>query len=143
MCIRDRYKGKGDRKSLDNERGIFILVIERMIADKVNYNDCYETINQNMCDSQIGGRKKRSIRNHLFIFYSIINSVINGGASPIDITAFDVEKCFDGLWLKECLNDLFKLGIRDDRLALVQESNTNNKISVVTPLGKTEEVDIG
>ena len=140
--IHSIYKGKGERALLRNDRGIFILVIEKMIADKMNYNDCYKTLDDSMSDSQIGGRKNRGIRNHLFILYSIVNSVINGNAKPIDITAYDVEQCFDSLWLKECLNDLFERGINDDRLAMIYESNSNNRILVKTPLGETTTTGI-
>ena len=136
------YKGKGDRLSLDNDRGIFILSVVKMIIDKMNYNDCYDTIDSNMSDSQIGGRKNRNIRNHLFILYSIVNHVKHGGSKPIDITAYDVEKCFDSLWLRECINDLYEAGITDDRLVMTYESNKNNKVIICSPVGPTPEIEI-
>ena len=67
----------------------------------------------------------------------------HGDAKPVDITAYDVEKCFDSLWLKECINDLYDTGIKDDRLALVYESNSNNQIAINTPVGQTDRIDIG
>ena len=115
-----------------------------MIVDKITYQDCYDEIDQNMSDSQIGGRRNRNIRNNLFILYSIINNVKFGNAAPVDVTAYDVEKWFDSLWLKDCINDLHDSGIKDDRLALVYESNRNNKISINVPaVGETEPIDIG
>ena len=61
----------------------------------------------------------------------------------MDVTAYDVAQCFDSLWLKDCINDLHDSGIKDDRLALVYESNRNNKISVNVPsVGETEPIDI-
>ena len=47
-----------------------------------------------MSDSNIGSRKGKNIRNHLFIIYGIINSVINGGMAPVDIQVYDLEKVF-------------------------------------------------
>lgn len=44
------YKGKGERTSLENERGIFILNIIRMIKDKMVYNDIYDDTDQNMSE---------------------------------------------------------------------------------------------
>ena len=95
------YKGKGDRSSFESDRGIFILSVVRMILDKMNFNDLKETIDQNISDSQIGGRPNKNIRNHLFILYSITDLVKQGKAKPIDIQAYDVKKCFDALKLKE------------------------------------------
>ena len=49
-----------------------------------------------MSDSNVGGRKKRNIRDHLFIVYGVINSVV-----PVDIAVYDIAKCFDSMWLSE------------------------------------------
>ena len=70
------YKGKGDRSSLESERGIFIIQIFRMIKDKLIYNDIYKAVDKNMSESQAGGRKGRTFRENLFILYSMINSVL-------------------------------------------------------------------
>ena len=86
---------------MESDRGIFILSVVRMILDKMNFNDLKETIDQNISDSQIGGRPNKNIRNHLFILYSITDLVKQGKAKPIDIQAYDVKKCFDALKLKE------------------------------------------
>ena len=67
------YKGKGERSSLENDRGIFILSILRMIKDRLIYNDIYKKVDKSMLDSQVGGRSKRSIRDHLFVINGILN----------------------------------------------------------------------
>ena len=92
------YKGKNSRLDLNNERGIFILSILRTIKEKLIYKDIYETVDKNMSDSQVGGRKKRSIRNNLFILYSIMHDA-RASKKIIDVNFYDVEKCFDSLWL--------------------------------------------
>ena len=73
------WKGKGRKDNLENERGIFILNILRMIKDKLIHNDIREILQ--MSDSQVGARKDFSIRNHLFIIYSCLNSA-NHNESP-------------------------------------------------------------
>ena len=70
-------KKKGDRSSLDNDRGIFCVNKIRSILDKLIYNDYYDTIDHNMSCSNIGGRKNRNIRDHIFIINGIMNDVIN------------------------------------------------------------------
>ena len=143
MCnITSLYKGKGERSSLENERGIFILPILRMIKDRLIYNDIYDTVDRNMSDSQVGGRTKRSIRDHLFVLHSVINSVIEKELPCIDLQFFDVKSCFDSLWTEECCNDLFEAGIKDDKLAMVYMGNMENKVAISTPLGLSDRVSI-
>ena len=74
--ITSLYKNKGSRSDLENDRGIFILTVLRKILDKLLYNDNYDSIDQNMSESNIGARKRRNIRDHLFVIYGIINSVL-------------------------------------------------------------------
>ena len=52
-----------------------------------------------MSDSNIGARKDRNIRNHLFMVYVAIISVLNGKDSCMDIQIYDAEKYFDAIWL--------------------------------------------
>ena len=53
-----------------------------MILDSLIYQEKYPLIDSQMSNSNIGARKHRNIRDHLFIVYAIINSVINGNAEP-------------------------------------------------------------
>ena len=109
------------------------------------YFDNIEDIDDNMSDSNIGGRKKRNIKNHLFMLYGIINSVVNGDEDCVDIRIYDIKKAFDGLWLEDCLNDIYDTvpdSNKNDRLALLYESNTKNLIAVNTAVGMTERVNI-
>ena len=43
-----------------------------------------------MTDSQIGARKNKSVRNHIFILNSIFSDVLSsGGKTPIDLNIMD------------------------------------------------------
>ena len=70
--ITSLYKKKGGKANLDNDRGIFNVVKIRSILDRLIYNDQYNTIDSNMSSSNIGGRKKRNIRDHLFVIDVIL-----------------------------------------------------------------------
>ena len=83
------YKSSGSRHDLESDRGIFSLSIWRKIIDKIIYQEKFPLIDKNMTDSNIGARKKRNIRNHLFILYGIINSVLKG-ESCVDIQIYDL-----------------------------------------------------
>ena len=130
------WKGKGAKDDLENERGIFILNILRMIKDRLIHNDIKKVLQ--MSDSQVGARNEYSIRNHLFIIYSCLNSANHNESPPIDKHMYDLTKCFDGLWLEECCNNLYEAGVTDDKLALIYEGNCINKVAVRTPSGLTE-----
>ena len=106
------WKGKGAKNDIENERGIFILNVLRMIKDKLIHNDIKKVIS--MSDSQVGARNDFSFRNHLFIIYSCLNSANQNESPPIDLHMYDLTKCFDGLWLEECCNNLFEAGVTDD-----------------------------
>ena len=137
------YKGKGEKVDLENDRGIFIVSVLRSIFMKLLYNDNYDILEQNMSDSNIGARKGKSVRNHIFIVNGVIHDVLaNKKANPIDNEVLDYKQCFDSLWLEECMNDLFEGGIDDDNLALIYEANRNINVAVNTPNGLTARDNI-
>ena len=139
VCI---YKGNGSKLDLQNERGIFIINVLKSIFMKMVWKDIYDTLDENMSDSNIGGRKSKGIRNHILIVNGIINQVINGRACPIDIEIIDYRQCFDSMWLSESLNDLYESGIQNDNLAIIAAANAKNFVAVKTPAGLTSRVTI-
>ena len=118
------------------------MSVFRNILDKLIFNDEYETIDRNLTDSNVGGRKGRGIRDNLFVINAITNSVKNGNEDACDIQVFDVEKCFDSLWVQECVNTLYEKGLTNDKLVLLYEETKNAKIAIKTPNGTTERRDI-
>ena len=98
-----------------------------------------------MVGSNIGARRNKNIRDHLFIIHGVINSVVNGQEACIDVQVYDLEQAFDALWLEDTLNDLYDClpdHARDDKLALVYKTNTTNLVAVNTSAGQTERVAI-
>jgi hypothetical protein len=139
------FKNKGSRMDLKNDRGIFILTVLKKMLDKFTYFDNYEQIDENMSDSNVGARRNRNIKDHLIVIYGVINSVIKGNEECIDIQIYDLEQAFDSLWLEDCLNDIYDtlpMENRNDKLALIHESNQVNKVAVRTAAGLTEQINI-
>ena len=136
------YKGRGERMSLESDRGIFIVNLFRNILMKMVYKDKYLTVDSSMSDSNVGARKKKSIRNHIFIVNGVINEALRNKSKCIDIQIMDYRQCFDSMWLKECVNDLYDSGITDDNLGLIFEANRLNKVAVNTPAGLTTREDV-
>ena len=131
------YKNKGELSDLINERGIFNLVTIRTILDKLIYQDNYEKINSNMSDSNIGARKQRNIRDHLFVLNGVINNVIKNKQESIDILIYDISQCFDSMWYRKTMTDLFDVEVQNDHYALLCELNKKSLISIKTPVGIT------
>ena len=132
------YKNKGDRGDLEFDRGVFGVMKIRSIIDKLAYNDYYETVDKNMSDSNVGGRANRNISDNLFVVYAIRNEALKKNIS-VDLHLMDLSKCFDIMWRKETMNDLYDLGVQDDKFVLVSKMNEECKVTVKTPVGVTEE----
>ena len=131
------YKGKGSKMDLKNDRGIFIMNIFKSIMMKIIYNEEYDVIEMHMSDSNIGARKHKNIRNHIFVLNGIINEAIKKDKA-VDIQILDYRQCFDSMWLEDCINDMFDYGVKSPNLALIYEANKVNKVAVMTPNGLTE-----
>ena len=110
--------------------------------DRLIYNDEYPEIDDNLRDSNVGARKGQNIRENKFVLNAINNSVINGTEEPVDVELFDVEKCFDALWMEETINDVYDAGLTNDKLVLLFLENQHAKIAIKTPSGKSERVSI-
>ena len=90
------YKGKCEFTDLESERGIFIVTIIRTILMKIIYADKYKVIDNSMSDSNIGARKRKNIRNHIFVVNSILHDVLSSRSKePIDIMVLDFKQMFD------------------------------------------------
>ena len=68
--------------------------------------------------------------------------MINGNEDAIDVQLFDIDKCFDSLWLQECINDLYKNGLTNDKLPLLFMENNNANIAVKTSTGLSKRKSI-
>jgi hypothetical protein len=141
--ITSLYKGKGEKIDLENERGIFIVTVFRSILMKLIYNDKYSIIDSNMSDSNVGARRKKNIRNHIFVINGIIFDVLSSKKKKaIDIQIMDYKQCFDSMWLEETMNDMFEAGVVDDQLALIYEANRNVKVAVKTQHGLSDRITL-
>ena len=107
------------------------------------YLDKYSCLDDSMSDAQVGGRKGRSVRNHIWVLNAVICDILSKKSkTPIDLQIFDYKECFDSLWLEECLNDLYNGGIQDDKFSLLYKMNTHVNVAIRTPVGKSKRGDI-
>ena len=143
LCnVTNAYKNKGDRASFDSYRGLFRTPVLRNILDKLLYIDLYEMIDGSLTDCNVGSRKRRNIRDNLFVVNAIMNESKELNEEACDICVYDVKKCHDSLWLHECINDLWEAGVTNDKLALFFLENESAQIAVRTASETTERVTI-
>ena len=139
------HKKNMPKYSLNSDRGIFTQSIFKKIIDLLIYHDKYSLLDNAMTDSNIGARKGRNIRNHLFLIYGVINSVLKSESSCVDIQIYDIVKAFDALWLADCMNDLWDTlphSAQDDKLGLLFHMSKKNRVAVNTSVGQTDRVTI-
>ena len=74
---------------------------------------------------------------NLFILRGIINHA-NYLGKELWLTFYDTEKCFDSLWLEDCINSLWDLDVKDDILCLIYLMNIKATVTIKTPLGDTD-----
>ena len=133
------WKKKGDILKLENYRGIFLVSLFKTITMKLLYLRNYETIDTNMSESNVGGRKGRNCRDHIFVVNGIIQDALSSKSSKgIDLFICDYRTMFDGLDVKTTLNDLYDNGVQDDNFALIYKLYQNSHVSIKTPVGATQ-----
>ena len=136
--VTNLYKNKGMKQKFDSYRGIFRTPILRNILDKLIYDEEYNNIDDNLTNCNVGSRKGRNVRDNLFVINAIMNQSKQNTKEAADIGVYDVYKCFDSLWLEECVNDLYEAGFKNDKLNLIYLSNKTARIVVKTSSGVSE-----
>ena len=102
----------GSKFDLKNERGIFKLSILRSILLRVIYNRKYDIIDSNMSESNIGARKGKGCRNHIWVINGI-NHEQNSSMkhAQLVIQSFDFTQMFDSMSLDITISDLYDNGL--------------------------------
>ena len=137
VLIKSIYKGKGDRKSMDFKRGLFLTNIVSKVAEKVIKNRNKETIDGSLTPFQCGGVRHRGIQDNKFVFNTIIEEFRKKKIN-LHILFADLEKCFDKLWLKDSIKELAKTGMPLSEVLYVYLMNRFVQAYVLTPIGRTE-----
>ena len=105
--------------------------------ERLLYNDEYSNIDSNLTDANVGARQKRNIRDNIFVLNAVMNETIQRTKEPVDITVYVVEKCFDALWVQECINDVYKAGLQNNKLNILYLMNQHAEVVIKTSSGNT------
>ena len=98
---------KGSVLETDNKRGLFITDILSKMYEKVEKNRNQENIVEYVSDLQTGGTKERAAADNFIILSEVIRRKKKLGKKCY-LMFGDAVKCFDKLWLKDSLVELYK-----------------------------------
>ena len=134
-------KKKGSFKKLNNYRGMFIVSILSIIVEKPLKNRITPILKQHMSNFQNGGSKRKGVVDNVFILRALFDHAkyLN---KELWLTFCDIEKCFDSLWLEDCINSLWKNGVKDDTLSLIYYLKEKANVVVKTPFGETDQLSV-
>ena len=102
-------------------------------------NKLSDTLQENISKFQNGSMKGKGVVDSLFIIRGIINHAKYLG-KELWLTFYDNKKYFDSLWLEDCINSLWDMGVRNDILSLIYLMNKEARVTVKTPLGDTDAI---
>ena len=139
--IKSIYKNKGKKDEMKNQRGIFITSNMSKLFEKVIKERNREKLEKKITRFQNVAMKGRGARDNLMILQAIMDYNRQIG-NNVYILITDAVKCFDKLWLEDCCNSLYEIGMEVNEIQVIEELNTNIKAKIDTPYGMTEEIKI-
>ena len=138
--VKSIYKGGVKENIQENQRGIFLVnTVSKIYESALKIQD--ENKNENMSQMQTAGRKQRSTVDNLIILNSIIENQRQNKNKTYLFFA-DAKKCFDKLWLKDCLIEMYYLGYRLGAIRSLYDINKASNIVVDTPVGKISSITV-
>ena len=73
---------------------------------------------------------------------SVIHETVTTKAHPIDIAILDYKQAYDSMSLEVTMNDLYDIGVTDNKLNLINACDNEAKVAIKTPVGLTERVSV-
>ena len=129
--------------NLSLERGIFLVPKLRGLLSKLVYNSIIGQIEEKLSPFNIGARKNKSPRDHLFVVYAVVNETLRGKhGCCTDFVFSDVTDCFNALWVEKTIIDLHENGVKNNLLNLLFELSKTANIAIKTPVGISEKETI-
>ena len=129
-----RKKGNQDKLS-ESQRGLFMVNVVSKFYERVKKTQ-NEKIHKNMNQMQCAGRTQRSAMDNI-----IMSAIVEKRRTErlnTDLFFADVAKCFDKLWLKDCLIELKTLGHKHSDVKILYEMSERSVVTINTPFGALE-----
>ena len=126
---------------MKEKRGLFLTNIISKCVEKVLFKRREKALKENISPFQNGGTQGRAIQDNLFIKNHIIHKYKKEKKNLYLLYA-DIEKCFDNLWLKDCILELVRSGTPVEEAMFIYKMNQNIQATVRTPVGETEPIKL-
>ena len=124
---------------MKDKRGLFLTNIISKCVEKILFKRREKELKENISPFQNGGMQERAIQDNLFIKNHIIHKYKKENKNLYLLYA-DIEKCFDNLWLKDCIIELVRSGTPVEEAMFIYKMNQNIEATVRTPVGETEPI---
>ena len=131
------FKGKGDRESLNCQRGITVSSTISMICEELINNRMTQLVP--LSQAQGGGKKGSSTRDHIFVLRGAIAMALKH-KRDLYVTFYDVSKAYDRADVHDMLTTIWDHGMKGKCWRLLKELNTNLTAQIKTRHGLTEEI---
>ena len=132
-------KGNGEELS-KSQRDLFLVNIVSKVYKKIKKAQ-NEIIHNKMSEMQTAGKKQRSTMENIVIVSAITEQRRIEKRNTYIFFA-DAVKCFDKLWLQDCIIELAKLGYSKNDLEILYKSNETAQVKINTSYGDTENIEI-
>ena len=127
MRIKSIHK-KGSKLLMDNKSSHFLT---SKLYEKVL--DLLTTENVKINEHQYGGLKGCGTIDNVIMMRAVIDNNRRLNRKTYFYFA-DAYKCFDKLWLKDCLVELWRAGMRERKVYMLYEMNKESNIVIETPV---------
>ena len=134
-----RIHKKGSKLLMDNKRGLFLTNILSKLYEKVI--DLLTTEKVKINEHQCGGQKGCGTIDNMIMMRAVIDNNRRLNRKTYCYFA-DAYKCFDKLWLKDCLVELWRAGMREREVYMLYEMNKESHIVIETPVGMTDSITV-
>ena len=132
----------GSVLDMNNKRGLFLTEVLSKLYEQVIKQRNEDRIKSYISPYQTGGVKERATVDNHIIFSEMIRKNKKLGRKTYVVFG-DAVKCFDKLWLKDSLTELYKAGYDLQDIEMIYRLNEDTDIVVETPFGKTERAKVG
>ena len=134
----DKTKGWLEMKQ---KRGLFMTNIISKCVERILFKRREIELIEGMSRFQTGGVIKRGTQDNLFIINYIIDTYKQQN-KDLYILFADIEKCFDNLWLRDCIVELSRCRIPIQEAYYIYKMNKEVNARVITPVGITEAIKL-
>ena len=128
---------QGKKEDLKNKRGLFLTNVVSKVFEKIQDQESTVTYDQ----FQNGGTKGRGTVDN----WMLVHAIMDEGKrlnKPVYLFFGDLVKCFDRLWLKDCVVDLYESGMRARDAGMIYKLNEKAVFKVITPAGETKPITV-